>query len=126
MKAVCFGGGIIGSSWCTNFALGGCSVTLYDISMDALKKAQANVAANLDNLVRENALSQEQSRLAFSRIRFCDDAEQALLDAAFVQESGPEKLEIKQSMAETIERYAPTDCVIASSTSGLRISEIAA
>ena len=35
MKVVCFGAGIIGSSWCTNFALGGSEVTLYDVAEEA-------------------------------------------------------------------------------------------
>lgn len=126
MKAVCFGAGIIGSSWCTNFALGGCEVFLYDAFEPALKKAEDSIRANLGYLVGEGVLTREQLSSTLARVHFCADAETALDGAAFVQESGPEKLEIKQSMARTIEQHAPADCVIASSTSGLRVSDIAA
>lgn len=126
MKAACYGAGIIGSSWATNFALGGCEVWLYDIAPEALERARVNVRSNLEYLVEEGCLAAENLEEMMERVHFTDSVEEAVSGAVFVQESGPENLEIKRSIAAQIEEYAPADCVVASSTSGLRISDIAA
>lgn len=126
MKVACYGSGIIGSSWATNFAMGGCDVYIYDIAPTALEKAKTVILENLEYLRNTNCLTQEEINGIVERLHFTTQVEQAVSDADFIQESGPENVEIKRSIAAQIEKYAPVDCVIASSTSGLRISEIAA
>ena len=59
-------------------------------------------------------------------IRLTTSMEEAVADAQFIQESGPERLEIKQSILAQVEACAAADALYASSTSGLLISDIAA
>lgn len=124
MKVTCYAAGTIGSSWATNFVLGGCEVYVYDLEQRFLDSARDHVRANLENLKQNGCIDADVDALVNS-IRFTTDPQEALSGADVVQESGPENVEIKRSIAKIIEQYAPKNCVVASSTSGLRISDIA-
>jgi len=58
--------------------------------------------------------------------RFRATAEDAVADADFVQENGPERLEVKQALYRQLDKVLPTDAILASSTSGLIMSEMQA
>lgn len=59
-----------------------------------------------------------------ARIQFTTSMEEAVKDAQFIQESGPERLPIKHSMLAEIEKYAPVDAIVATSASGLPLGQI--
>lgn len=124
MKAVCYAAGIIGSSWATTFALNGCDVSIFDLEERFLDNAKAQVKKNLEYLSECGCLAAEESKKILERCTFTTKIKDALEDADFIQESGPEKLEIKQEIVKILDTYSPRDCVIASSTSGLKISDI--
>ncbi len=126
MKVTCYASSVIGTSWATNFALRGCEVTVYDLTEDLLNHAKNMVAANLEDLARHDCLPMHQVELIVGNIRFTTDAVSAVTDAQFIQESGPERLETKQEFVRFFDRYAPEECIVASSTSGLKITDIAA
>ena len=117
-RAACVGGGVIGSSWAIQFAMRGLAVTLYDINDEQLKRSEAQMHKSLDALEQFNAI--------VAAIRLTTSMEGAVADAQFIQESGPERLEIKQSILAQVEACAAADALYASSTSGLLISDIAA
>lgn len=60
------------------------------------------------------------------RLRVTSDLADAVRDSQFIQESAPERLEIKQELYEVLGRLAPRDCIIGSSTSGLMMTDIQA
>ena len=124
-KVVCVGGGVIGSSWALQFASKGLETTLYDINDEMLQKSKTQMQCSIDSLVNYKALTKEEGEKIFSSVKFTTDIEDAVKDAQFIQESGPERLEIKKSILANVEKYAPKDAVYASSTSGLLISQIA-
>ena len=126
MKVTCYASGVIGTSWATNFALKGCDVTVYDLNRELLAHANQLIRDNLRYLESQDCLHGETVETIMGRISLTTDADVALRDAEFIQESGPERLELKQSFVELFDRLAPADCIIASSTSGLRISDITA
>lgn len=127
MKQIaCVGGGVIGSSWAIGFAMKGLNVTLYDINKEQLEKSHAQMKTSLQALVALDALSREDYDAVLARIKLTTSMEEAVKDAQFIQENGPERLEIKQSILAQIEAFAPADAIYASSTSGLLISDIAA
>lgn len=126
MKVACYAAGVIGTSWATNFALKGCSVSVYDIKEEFLHSAERQIQSNLIYLARQGCITEAEVSSTLDRVCCTSDVEQAVRDAEFIQESGPERLELKREIVETLDRYAPTDCIIASSTSGLRITDIAA
>ena len=125
-KVACVGGGVIGSSWAIQYAMRGLSVALYDINDEQLLKSRGQMEKSLDALVGHDAIAQTQKAEIVARVHPTTSMEEAVSDAQFIQESGPERLEIKRSILAQVEQYAASDALYASSTSGLLISEIVA
>lgn len=124
-KCVCLGAGVIGASWATNFAMRGYAVCLCDIKAEQLTEAKKSIANNLDFLVSKGILTTADSTQAQKRVTYSTSVEEAVKDAQFIQESGPENYGIKQQVLAEIEKYTSPETIIASSTSGLLITEIA-
>ncbi len=125
MKTACYAAGVIGSSWATNFSMRGCEVFVYDLNDGLLEQAKKHIQRNLGYLQEMGCLTQAEVRDAAARVRYSTSIEETVSGVDFIQESGPENLEIKRDIIRQIEQYAPADCVIATSTSGLRITDIA-
>lgn len=121
----CVGSGVIGTSWALNFAWKGCEVRLYDIGPAPLDNARKTLQKNLEVLVDNAVIKAEDIPLIEAKILFTNDLERALSGAQFIQEAGPENYKMKQSVMENIECFAADDAIIATSTSGLLITEIA-
>jgi carnitine 3-dehydrogenase len=124
-KVACLGAGVIGGSWAICFAMNGHKTALYDINDDILKVAMERARNNLEFLKEKGLMSEEQVQETLDRITATTDISQAVSDVKFIQESGPEKYELKQKIMEAVDDCAPADAVYASSTSGLLITEIA-
>lgn len=125
-QVACVGGGVIGSSWAIQFAMKGLEVTLYDINEEQLQKSSDQMHKSLEALVQYNAITAQQCAELVAHVNLTTSMEEAVRGAQFIQESGPERLEIKQSILAQVETYADEDAIYASSTSGLLISDIAA
>lgn len=123
---VIYGTGLIGSSWATIFALRGINVCMYDINEESIELSYKRIKNNLSILVQENVIKQSEIEQIISKITSTLNAEEALKNAEFIQENGPENCEIKQTIIASIEKFAPVDAIIATSTSGLLVSNIAA
>ena len=121
----CIGSGVIGASWATTFAMKGYSVTIYDINEEILANAKKHVEGNLEFLVERGVLAKKAAKTALNSVSYTTSIEEAVKNAQFIQESGPERYEIKESILAEIEKYAEIDTIIASSTSGLLVTEIA-
>lgn len=124
-KVACVGAGLIGSSFAVNFAMKGYPVTIYDIADKQLDAAREAVAGHLAGLRKYGILTADQADAAARLVGYSTGMQDAVGDVQFIQESGPENYEIKQRIMAEIEKYAPADTIIASSTSGLLVSEIA-
>lgn len=124
-KVACLGGGVIGSAWAINFAMYGKDVVLRDVNDEMIAKSQAQISQYLDSLVAADAMTEERKEEVMRRITMTTSIEDALRGVQFIQENGPERLPIKQSILAEVDRYAPADAIYASSTSGLLISDIA-
>ncbi|NCB63417.1 MAG: 3-hydroxyacyl-CoA dehydrogenase family protein [Clostridia bacterium] len=125
-RVACVGGGVIGSSWAIQFAMKGLDVTLYDVNGEQLGKSEAQMHKSLDALEQFGAVTARRRGEIVARVKLTDSMEEAVKTAQFIQESGPERLEIKRSILAQVEALAPAEAVYASSTSGLLISDIAA
>jgi carnitine 3-dehydrogenase len=124
-KVAVLGGGMIGSSWATNFLWKGLPVHLYDINDEALKTARARIRGNLEYLVSKGILSADKMNVALSLAKYTTNLAEAIKDVQFIQECALERYETKQALLAEVDKYAPGDAVFASSTSGLLITEIA-
>jgi 3-hydroxybutyryl-CoA dehydrogenase len=100
-------------------------VTLVDISESALQKALATVGKNLDRQVAKETLSAEQKNAALDKIRTSTDYSN-LRDAQLVIEAATENLELKLGVLQQIAAQVGAECVIASNTSSLSITQLAA
>ena len=109
------GAGLIGRSWAAVFAAGGFEVTLYDVGLDVAEKARALVLQGLDDLAAQGLLNDPQSAVA--RVRLAADLADALDGAALVQESLPERIEVKRAVFSELDRLAAPEAILASSTS---------
>ena len=109
------GGGVIGGSWAVLFAMKGYDVNLYDINDECIANDKKTIEGNLSFLVENGAIADAASVEA--RIHCTTSMEEAVKNAQFIQESGPERLPIKQSMLASIEEFAPVDAIIATSSS---------
>ena len=119
------GAGFVGRSWATLFARHGHPVTVYD--------ADSGVLASLPDLVRgalgqlaEAGLGEEPADVALARISITGDLETALAGAQYVQENAPERIEVKQALFAAMDRYAPADAILASSSSSLTCTQVCA
>jgi carnitine 3-dehydrogenase len=118
--AAIIGGGVIGGGWAARFLLNGWNVNVFDPDPEAERKISevlANARRSLPGL-SEVALPPE------GRLCFCSTLAKAVADAAYIQESVPERLEIKHKTLAAVQAAAASDAVIGSSTSGFRPSEL--
>lgn len=112
------GAGMMGHAIAQVFAVKGYSVALYDPLKDVLNTAPAKVRANLKLM----GLDED----ATDNITLCDSLSQAAHDADFVVEAGPENLEIKQRIFVDLANNTSENCILASNTSVIPITAIAA
>lgn len=123
-QIACIGSGTIGASWATNFVMRGYPVGLYDIKPEQLAAAKASITRNLSFLVKKGVITESAAAKAAAMVKITTNMEEAVADVQFIQESGPEEYAIKQELLAQIEKYTAPQTLIASSTSGLLISEI--
>ncbi|MGE8154331.1 3-hydroxybutyryl-CoA dehydrogenase [Pseudomonas vancouverensis] len=119
------GAGTMGNGIAQVCALAGFSVTLIDISEGALHKALATVGKNLDRQVAKETLTAEQKQCALDKIRISTDYS-SLSQVQLVIEAATENLELKLRVLQQIAAQVSNDCVIASNTSSLSITQLAA
>ena len=116
------GAGTIGASWAAYFLSRGLAVVASDPAENTEKFVRDYVATAWPTLTRLG-LGPNASP---DRLRFERDPIAAVKDAEFVQESGPEREEFKVGLFERLDRAAPPEVILASSSSGFLISKIAA
>ena len=121
-KVAFIGAGIIGSGLAVNSMLSGYQTYLQTRSKTELMKQR--VDEMLRFLVEEAVITEEDAQAALERTVFTTSVEEACKDAGFIQESGPERTELKQALYEQIEAVCPPDAIICSSTTGLMPSEL--
>lgn len=124
-NVACVGAGVIGYSWALYYSLKKLNVTVYDLTDEVLDTAKKRIHDSLVNLEKNGVIEESEISEIESRITYTTSIEEAVKDVQFITESGPENYEIKQKMAEEMEKYTADDTIIASSTSGLLVSEIA-
>ena len=86
----------------------------------------AGIRANLDILIERHAMTEEEAGGILSRIVFTTDMEEALRDADLVVECVLENMELKQNLFAEIEPMCKETCILATNTSVMSITEIAA
>jgi 3-hydroxybutyryl-CoA dehydrogenase len=120
------GGGTMGNGIAHVASLAGRNVTLIDISSEVLDRVLGVISGNMDRQVRKDLISEDQKVEALSRIRTETSVEAGVQGVELVVEAAPEKAELKYEIFETLTSAAPEGAILASNTSSISITEIAA
>jgi 3-hydroxybutyryl-CoA dehydrogenase len=110
------GAGLMGHGLAQVFALAGNNVAIYDSVAETLASAKSRIAANLNDLGDDVT--------AVARVRPTGDLADAVREADYVVEAAPEDLALKQKLFAEIEGYVRPDCILASNTSVIPITDI--
>src|SRR5690606_38343411 len=106
-------------AWAIVFARGGHRVALWDSQPGQAERAREFAAAMLPDLAGQGLLRGQSPAQVLDRLRIEPGMDGALADADYVQESTPEVLDSKRAVYAELDRLAPRDAVLASSTSAL-------
>jgi len=120
------GSGTMGNGIAHVFAQYGFSVTLNDIKQEFLDRGLNTIGANLDRQIKKGTLTEEQKKNTLSNIKTSLDLAAAVQGADLVIEAATENKEIKSGIFRTIDANAPAHAILASNTSSISITEIAA
>jgi L-gulonate 3-dehydrogenase len=121
IKVAVIGAGLIGRAWCIVFARAGFDVALWDQFPLQITQALAFVADRLPEL-REAGLLADEPAVVLARIRPMPSLWDAVHGADYIQENGPERVDVKRPLFAELERAARADAIIASSSSGIPAS----
>jgi 3-hydroxyacyl-CoA dehydrogenase len=111
------GAGLIGRAWAAIFARAGWNVRLTDPHIPTLKAAPRLIRDELQALARHGLADDPEGAVA--RVSVAASLQEAVIDAEFVQENGPEKAEDKQTIFAQLDRLAPPHALLVSSTSAI-------
>jgi len=119
------GAGIMGRGIAHAAALGGYRTILEDLLPNALRKAEAEIRANLDKAVELGKVDAADAYAAFSRLEYAGSVDQAAREADLVIEAVPEEMESKIEIFTMLDKICRPTTILASNTSSLSVTEIA-
>jgi 3-hydroxybutyryl-CoA dehydrogenase len=119
------GAGQMGNGIAHVFAQSGFPVTMIDVSADALARGRATIERNLERQVKKGTLDDAARGAALDRLAGATELD-AVADAGLVVEAATENRDLKFRIFGDLDRLAPDGAVLASNTSSISITEIAA
>jgi len=122
-KIACVGAGLIGQGWATLFSSKGFEVILQDLNETILEKAVIGVKSKLMFLETNHLLKRGEANGALKKIAMSTDLD-VIGDADYVQESVPDDYDTKKEVFKAMDAVAPHHTILASSSSGLLMTEI--
>lgn len=120
------GAGTMGNGIAHVFAQSGFRVNLVDVNADQLKKALAIMTKNFDRQIAKGSLTEEQKNSAFAQITTHTDMASGIQSADLVIEAATENTALKLKIFKQVDELAPAHCILASNTSSISITKIAA
>lgn len=120
------GAGTMGNGIAHVFAQKGFKVTLIDVSSPQLEKALATIAKNLDRQVAKEVITEAQKAETLANISTCNTVAEGVSNADLVVEAATENTTLKLNIIKEIDAYAPAAAILASNTSSISITQIAA
>ena len=125
-KVVVVGAGLMGTGIAHAFASSGFEAVLVDTNSDSLKRAYAGIEKILGDGVRLGKVEELVAQQSMARLSTNGDLRQAAAGAALLIETVSEQLAIKKAVVTEAAAMMPDDAIIASNTSALSVTEIAA
>lgn len=122
------GTGVIGASWAAFYLHKGFQVHAFDPAPDAESNLKNRVQVYLRDLFELNeshhTTAEAHVVATLTNLHFHQNLEDAVREADFIQENGPERIDLKKELYKQLTTYCPQDTIIASSSSGLKVSDI--
>ncbi len=120
------GAGTMGNGIAHVFAMKGYKVNLVDISQEALDNALATISRNLDRMIRKAKIDETDKSNTLQNIQAQKAIQHGVENADLVVEAATENIDTKLKIFQTIDEYAPDNAILASNTSSISITKIAA
>lgn len=120
------GSGTMGNGIAHVFAQNGYTVSLVDINEKALEKAIGTITKNLDRMVAKEKISDADKQAALNNITTYTSTQEGVAQADLVVEAATENKELKFKIFKDLDQHAPEGCILASNTSSISITELAA
>lgn len=120
------GGGTMGYGIALNFALGGYAVNLVDISREVLDRTLSLMKDSFAIMVEEGANTKAEGEKAFAMLTLTTDRDAACREADLLMEALPENVELKQKVFAELDAVCKPECIFASNTSSLTLTDICA
>ena len=120
------GAGTMGNGIAHVFAQSGFTVTLIDVNAAQLEKAIATIGKNFDRQIAKGSIAEEVKTKAFANITTITDLYEGVKNAQLVVEAATENTDLKLKIFKQIDEAAPAGCILASNTSSISITKIAA
>jgi len=125
-KISVIGAGTMGNGIAHLFAQNGFSVNLVDINKEQLEKAIQSITKNFDRQIAKGTTSEETKKNALSNISTQTDIDTGVKQADLVVEAATENEMLKMKIFGQLDKSAPPECILASNTSSISITKIAA
>jgi 3-hydroxybutyryl-CoA dehydrogenase len=119
------GAGAMGRGIAHAAAVGGYRTILEDLLPNALRKAETEIRANLDEAVELGKFEASAAEAVFSRIEYAGSVDQAAREADLVIEAVPDEMESKLEIFTMLDKFCRPATILASNTASLRVTEIA-
>lgn len=100
-------------------------VNLIDVSEEALEKAKATIAKNLDRMIKKEKISEADKENTLNNIHTITDLAKGVSDSDLIIEAATENLELKLSIFQQIDKASKPDAILATNTSSISITKIA-
>ena len=120
------GSGTMGNGIAHTFAQFGYKVNLVDINNEALNKAITTITKNLDRQVAKGTLSEQAKENTLTNITTITDLQTGVQNADLIVEAATENIELKLKIFKDLDQYAKPEAILASNTSSISITQIAA
>jgi len=120
------GSGTMGNGIAHTFAQFGYTVNLIDINADALQKALDTITKNLDRQVAKGTITATDKENTLNNLSIHTDLKSAVADVDLVVEAATENIDLKLKIFKDLDTYAKPDAILASNTSSISITKIAA
>jgi 3-hydroxybutyryl-CoA dehydrogenase len=120
------GSGTMGNGIAHVFAMKGFTVSLVDINQNSLDKGIATIAKNLDRQLAKGQLTELEKQNTLENISTYTDLAEGVKSADLVVEAATENVDLKLKLFKDLDYLAPSDCLLATNTSSISITQIAA